>query len=108
MVTVTPNQQHIFYRGTDGGNIHHIFFDAPSNRLFHDVWNQVVGAPPAAGDSATMVTPNQQHIFYRGTDGGNIHHIFFDGPSNKLFHDVWNQVVGAPPAAGDSATMVTN
>jgi hypothetical protein len=50
----------------------------------------------------------QQHIFYRATDGGNIHHVFFDAPANKLFHDVWNQVVGAPPAPDDSATMVTN
>ncbi len=97
-----PNQQHIFYRGTEGA-INHIFWDAPTNNLYWDQWTQV-GAPPAAGDPATMVWPGQQHIFYRGT-GGAINHIFWDAPTGQLYWDDWTQV-GAPLAAGDPATMV--
>jgi Repeat of unknown function (DUF346) len=109
---VWPNQQHVFYRGMDGA-IDHIFWDAPSNQLFHDDWTESTGAPAAAGDPATMVTTvgrgwsNQQHVFYRGTDGA-INHIFWDAPSNQLFHDEWTESTGAPAAAGDSATMVWN
>ena len=103
---VTPGQQHIFYRSFDGA-INHIFWDAATNRLFSDQWTpQPPGAFAAAGDPATMVWPNQQHIFYRGTDG-SINHIFWDAASNQLFSDQWTLITGAPPAAGDPATMVT-
>ena len=104
---VTPGQQHIFYRGRDGA-INHIFFDEAMNKLFFDQWTQRTGAPMAAGDPATMVTssPQQQHVFYRDASGA-INHIFYDGPTNKLFRDQWTQRTGAPVAAGDPATMVT-
>ena len=107
---VWPNQQHIFYRGANGA-INHIFWDAPTNHLYFDQWQpngQVGQAPPAAGDPATMVWPNQQHVFYRGAAGA-INHIFWDEPSNHLFFDQWQphpQVAQAPAAAGDPATMV--
>src|SRR5260221_507803 len=110
---VTPNplrpnetQQHVFYRGTDGA-INHVSWDGSFHR---DTWTTVAEAPPAAGDPVTMVTPNpyrpnetQQHVFYRGTDGA-INHIHWDG---SFHHDTWTTAAGAPPAAGDPATMVT-
>jgi Repeat of unknown function (DUF346) len=50
----------------------------------------------------------QQHVFYRGPDGA-INHIFWDAPTNKLYHDQWTVLTGAPlAAAGSLATMVTN
>jgi hypothetical protein len=101
---LSEEQQHIFYRGADGG-INHIFWDAPSKRLFRDQWTQLTDAPGAIGDPATMVWPNQQHIFYRGAEGA-IDHIFWDAPSNRLFRDQWTQLTGAPGAIGDPATMV--
>jgi hypothetical protein len=107
---VAANQQHIFYRGAQGA-INHIFWDAPTNHLYFDQWQpnpQVGHAPPAAGDPATMVWPNQQHIFYRGVQGA-INHIFWDASTNHLHFDQWqpNEQVGhAPPASGDPATMV--
>src|SRR5262249_49557873 len=48
----------------------------------------------------------QQHIFYRDTDGA-INHIVWDGPSQSFHFDQWTVAAGAPPAAGDPATMVT-
>ncbi|MGA8659699.1 MAG: hypothetical protein WB586_26560 [Chthoniobacterales bacterium] len=54
-----------------------------------------------------VVSPNQQHIFYRGTDGA-INHIFWDAQSNQLFTEQWTQRTGAPRAAGDPATMLWN
>jgi uncharacterized protein (DUF2252 family) len=97
---LSEEQQHVFYRGTNGA-INHIFWDAPSNQLFHDQW--IPAAP--TGDLATMVWPNQQHVFYRGADGA-INHIFWDAPSNQLFRDQWTQLTGAPAAVGDPATMM--
>jgi hypothetical protein len=105
---VWPNQQHIFYRGPEG-TINHIFWDAPTNRLYFDQWQpnpQVPHAPPAAGDPATLVTPQQQHVFYRGLDGA-INHIFWDAPTNRLYFDQWTSRTQAPLAAGDPATMFT-
>ena len=61
------------------------------------------------GNPATMVWPNQQHIFYRGRDGA-INHILWDARSNRLYFDQWQpniQVPSAPPAAGDPVTLVT-
>ena len=105
---VWPNQQHIFYRGNDG-TINHIFWDVPTSRLYCDQWQpnaQIPHAPPAAGEPATMVTSNQQHVFYRGLDGA-INHIFWDAPSNRLYFDQWTTRVQAPFAVGDPATMFT-
>jgi hypothetical protein len=109
---VYGQQQHIFYRGTDGG-IYHVFWDAPSNSMFWDQWTGGPGgrtsAPAAAGDPATMVYGQQQHIFYRGTDGG-IYHVFWDADKSLFFWDQWaggpNALTSAPAAAGDPATMV--
>jgi hypothetical protein len=108
---VTTNQQHIFYRGTDGA-INHIWWDVPTAHLYMDQWTHhpdVPQGPAAAGDPATMVTANQQHTFYRGADGA-INHIWFDEVMNHLYMDQWTRhpdVPHAPPAAGDPATMVT-
>ena len=96
-------QQHTFYRGTDGA-INHIFWH-PTNQFYWDQWTSRAGAPLAEGNPATMVWPNQQHVFYRGADG-YINHIFWDSPSNGIYWDQWTQKAGAPPAAGDPATMV--
>ena len=105
--TVNPSQQHIFYR-TAGGAIQHIFWDAPTNQLYRDDWTARTGAPPAAGDPATLVTlnPDQQHIFYRSGNGA-IQHIFWDAPTQKLYRDNWTERAAAPPAAGDPATLLT-
>ena len=108
LVTLSPKQQHIFYRSADN-SIQHIFWDAPTNRLYHDNWTALTGAPPAAGDPATLVTvsPNQQHVFYRATDDA-IHHIFYDGPTNRLYHDNWTGSTGAPATVSNPATLLTN
>lgn len=105
---VTPGQQHLFYRGAGDGSIRHIFFDRPSNQLFHDNWtDDRTKAPASSGDPATMVTPGQQHVFYRD-DRGAIHHIFFVASTNQLLHDIWTErVQGAAGANDDPATMVT-
>lgn len=103
--------QHVFYRGS-GGQLDHIFRDVPTNKVHYDQWSSKAGAPPAAGDPATMAWPNQQdmffqqHVFYRGPDG-RINHIFRDVPTNRLCYGRWSSGTGAPPAAGDLATMVT-
>jgi len=74
------SQQHIFYRGAADSAINHIFWNAATNGLYFDQWTAKAHAPAAAGDPATMVWPNQQHIFYRGS-GGAISHIFWDSPT---------------------------
>jgi hypothetical protein len=99
------DQQHVFYRGTDG-SIQHIFWDGPVNMPFRDSWTERTQAPPAAGNPATLVTGTQQHVFYRAADG-SVQHIFWDGPSRQLFRDSWTARTAAPAAAGDPATMRT-
>jgi hypothetical protein len=51
-----------------------------------------------------MVYKQQQHIFYRGNNGG-IFHIFWDAPSNTLKPpEQWagpGGLTSAPPAAVD-------
>ena len=106
---VYGEQQHVFYRATDG-SIRHLFWapDAPANTIWTDNWTQKAGAPAAAGDPATMVYGNQQHVFYRATDG-SIQHLFWapDAPANTIWMDNWTRKSGAPGAAGDPATMVS-
>jgi len=110
----TPNQQHVFFSvvdfagGQTEGELHHIFFDAPTNQLLHDNWTQTTGAPKVRKGPTTMATPDQQHVFYTSKDG-DIHHLFFDAPTGRLLHDDWIQRTGAPAADVDSglATMVT-
>ena len=105
---VTPNQQHIFYR-TRTGAIHHILWDdRTAHGFFHDDWTAAVGAPAAGGNPVTMLTPHQQHVFYR-TVTGAIHHILWDDRTAAgFFHDDWTAAVGAPAAAGDPVTMLTS
>jgi hypothetical protein len=98
-----PTQQHIFYRAADG-SIQHIFWDAPTNRLFTDDWTGRAHAPAAVGHPMTMVWPNQQHLFYRARDG-SVHHIFWDAPTNQLFTDNWSGNTGAPAADGNPDTL---
>jgi hypothetical protein len=86
---VTDGQQHVFYRDTDG-HIKHIFWTPGTTVPVPQDWTDLAGAGPAdlaAGDPATMVTADQQHVFYRGTDGAT-KHIF------------WNAVNKCP--AGDN------
>jgi hypothetical protein len=106
-VTVSPNQQHVFYRATDSA-IHHIFYDASTNRLYHDNGTGATGAPAAISNPATLLTnnPSQQHIFYRSADGA-VQHIFWDAPTNRLYRDNWTQATGAPAASGDPSTLLT-
>ena len=106
MVTVAPNQQHVFHRASDG-SIRHIFWyasgPAGTAYLYRDSWTALARSPPAAGDPATMVTttPNQQHIFYRAADR-SIQHIFWDAREapGALHADSWtvlpDQVVMSP------------
>ena len=98
-----PDQQHVFYRGTDD-HIHHIYWDASSGKLFADDWTARTRAPLAAGNPAAMATPGQQHVFYRGQDS-QIHHILWVAEKRRLFRDVWTQGAGVPPALGDPVTM---
>jgi hypothetical protein len=110
---VANNQQHIFYR-TDGGSIWHVFWD-PSSGQHKEQWAGAGGVPhlgpDAAGDPATMVANNQQHIFYRMFDG-EVWHVLWDPDPNKgLLSERWagpGSSIGAPAAAGDPITMVAN
>jgi hypothetical protein len=66
---VTGGQQHIFYRGTDSA-INHVFWTPGTTRPLHQDWTAFARQyPSAAGDVATMVLEDQQHVFYRGMDG---------------------------------------
>jgi hypothetical protein len=115
---VANNQQHIFYRGfhqligPPGNPIIHVVWD-PSSGLHNEIWagsGSPTNAPPAAGDPATMVANNQQHIFYRDT-AGNIQHVLWD-PSSGQHLEQWAGGSGSsttgPAAVGDPATMVWN
>ncbi|MFD5322980.1 CAP domain-containing protein [Streptomyces sp. NPDC127092] len=103
---VWPGQQHVFYRST-AGTVRHLFWDAGQNRVFAEDWSRMAGvAADVAGDPATMVTPGQQHVFYRST-AGTVRHLFWDAGQNRVFADDWNQKAGAAAdVAGNPATMV--
>jgi Repeat of unknown function (DUF346) len=104
---VTEGQQHVFYRGVDGNIEHLLWGEAAPDQVFHDQWTSRAGAPLAAGDPATIVTEGQQHVFYRGLDG-NIEHLLWSAAApDQVFHDQWTSRAGAPLAAGDPVTMVT-
>jgi Repeat of unknown function (DUF346) len=90
MVIPWLQQQHIFYRGTDGG-IYHVWW-GPNNGFGNDKWsgpNASTSAPTAAGDPATMLYDQQQHIFYRGNDGGIYHVWWSPGPPPAFGNDKW-------------------
>jgi hypothetical protein len=105
------NQQHVFYR-TASNDIYHVFYDQGSHALKAEAWtgsSSPKNAPPAAGDPATLVTTNQQHIFYRTTTGG-IQHVFFDH-TNGPHSEQWGGPGGltqSPFAWGDPATLFAN
>jgi hypothetical protein len=122
----TPNgQQHIFYRGNDNG-VYQVFFDPNDRNNKHsplwqggtpEQWAPNGGRSSAAGDPATLYTPDgQQHVFYRGIDGG-IYHVFYDpnnlaNPSRPYEQggkpEVWVTGIGAGAlAVGDPSTMYT-
>jgi hypothetical protein len=91
------NQQHVFSAGTDSG-IYNVFYDPGDNKIHGpEQW-----ASSAAGNPATLYTPNgQQHVFYRGTDGA-LHHTLYDPASNSIRSD--NPWVGEG-VASDPATL---
>ncbi len=63
--------------------------------------------PAAAGDPATLVAANQQHIFYRDA-AGNIWHVYWDQRSNSRTAEPWAgpaSPTGTPTAQGDPAVM---
>jgi hypothetical protein len=79
----------VFYRDS-AGNLWQVFYDMNDQTLSEpEQWvsgsaPHHQGPPPygVAGDPATMYTPNgQQHVFYRGNNGG-IYHVFYD-PNNS-------------------------
>jgi hypothetical protein len=106
-------QEHIFYRN-DGG-IYHVFYDPnnpgnPHGPAFAggspEQWVSGGSGPSAAaGDPATMYTPNgQQHVFYRG-NSNEIYHVFYDMSTQTQHFDPpesW-----APGAAGNPGTLYT-
>jgi hypothetical protein len=109
---VANNQQHVFYRDLYG-SIFHLFWD-PNSGLHSEYWasgggNSTTG-PAAAGEPATLVTPNQQHIFYRDT-AGNIQHVFWDANSGR-HAERWagpsGSPSGGPGALGDPQTLFAN
>jgi Peptidase A4 family/Repeat of unknown function (DUF346) len=109
---VSNGQQHIFYRDA-AGNIQHVLWD-PSSGQRNEQWAGGSGSsttgPAAAGEPATLVWNNQQHIFYRD-NAGNIQHVWWD-PSSGMHPETWAEGSGSsttgPVAAGDPVTMVWN
>lgn len=100
------DQQHVFYRGANG-HINHIFWAPSSAGPRFDDWTASAQAPLAAGDhAAPMLTPGQQHVFYRGL-GGEIIHILWNSGSAAFGWDDWTSRSGAPAAAGDPTTLTT-
>jgi hypothetical protein len=99
------NQQHVFYRGA-AGEIGHVFWDQPTNRVYYDDWTHTAGAPPAAGDPATLLSHGQQHVFYR-TGNSTIAHIFWGPGMQHPFHDDWTAQSSSPGSAGEPATLAT-
>jgi hypothetical protein len=83
------NQQHVFYL-TIAAGIYHVFGDS-SKGLQAEPWvgpDAPIPAPLAASSPATMATRDQQHIFYRGTDG-RIYHVYWD-QQRGLQWEQWN------------------
>ena len=83
--TAAGDQQHVFFRGNDGG-IYNVFYEPADNSIHGpEVWVPGTSPASAAGDPAALYATaagNQQHVFYRGTDGG-IYNVFFDPSSNS-------------------------
>lgn len=98
----TPNQFHIFARGTNG-HLLHTFWDGASGTWAQDDWTAKAagqGSPQLdiASDPAGFVYGNEQHVFARGTDG-LLHHWWWS-PGDGLVHaDTWNASFTGNPAA---------
>jgi microsomal dipeptidase-like Zn-dependent dipeptidase len=112
-VMMGNNQQHLFYRDTQG-QIVHVLWDSGQNQLrAPEIWGGLGNpqhAPPAAGDPAVMMGNNQQHLFYRDTQG-QIIHVVWDAGNNQTRIEKWGgpgSPRNAPPAAGDPAVMMGN
>ena len=100
------DQQHVFYRGAND-HINHIFWAPSAAAPRFDDWTASAGALSAAGDRvAAMLTPGQQHVFYRGPNG-KIIHILWNSASGSFGCDDWKTRSGAPAAAGDPTTLTT-
>jgi hypothetical protein len=96
----TNNQQHVFYRDINNG-ITHVYYD-PGSGMHRDLWATGTGSttfgPAAGGDPATMATvDNQQHIFYRDSNG-NVQHVFFD-PKSGMHVELW---AGTDTSSGEA------
>lgn len=107
-------QQHAFYRDPNN-DIWQVYWDQGQGHSFEE-WTgpgSPTNAPQAAGDPATMVANNQQHIFYRvfyRDKEGNIQNVWWDPASGEhLDSTPWAGASGTgPAAAGNPATMVAN
>ncbi len=105
----TNDQQHVFYRDSKN-NLIHVYWDkqrgGPPKR---EVWGMGTGSKTfgaaAGGDPATVVTPGQQHVFYRDLNG-LIRHVFWDQGKHVMTAQVWTSK-DIPNASGALATMGT-
>jgi hypothetical protein len=118
-VTLTPgganDQQHIFYRDTNG-DMEHVFWD-PSYGLHAESWGSGAVGNPATIFShetgfacVTNCAHNQQHLFYRNTSNAIVH-VRYDQDDKTLQSEIWagpGSSLNAPAAAGDPAAMFTD
>ena len=112
-VMMGNNQQHLFYRDAQG-QIIHVLWDSGQNQLrAPESWagpGNPQHAPTAAGDPAVMMGNNQQHLFYRDTQG-DIIHVVWDGGNNQTRVEKWGGP-GSPTNAslgtGTPAVMMGN
>jgi hypothetical protein len=102
-------QQHLFFRDTSNRIIHFLYDEDVGAMKGPEIWGGVGGKSPspAAGNPATLFTPNnQQHMFYRDVNG-RIQHVYWDNPSDSLNNDPsWGN--NGPLAAGDVTTLFTH
>ena len=98
-------QQHVFYV-TGNGTVSHLFWDETAgDAVRYEDWTALTEAPTAAGNPASMVYGNTQHVFYSTTQNA-IGHLYWDEASNTYGSQDWSASTHAPSAAGDPATMV--
>ena len=100
--SLSPSDQHVIYRGTDGA-IHELWWSPPTLWRFRTP-PVIAGVTEATGDPAAYALDDSQHVVYRGT---------YD-----LIHELWRSrhtgwqvgtlagTSGAPPSAGDPAGYV--
>jgi microsomal dipeptidase-like Zn-dependent dipeptidase/catechol 2,3-dioxygenase-like lactoylglutathione lyase family enzyme len=101
------NQQHVFYRDTSG-RIMHVYYDEhDKSRTGPAPWagtGSPHDAPAAAGDPATLFTPNQQqHMFYRDVNGA-IQEVYWDNHAKSMnLAEPW-----ATDAVGNPGVLFTH